>query len=157
MLRRIAILLAIVTGSAAPLSAQELSKEQMGPWSALNTQVSLFLKRDWDEHEKYIHPQAIIAGDDLPAPVTDKRLIKYTKIMFDNSEKVLAHYLTPVTVTVAGDVAIINAYAQVLTEKDGERTESTYRLHNTWKKDDGRWRLLSTYNATVKQDELDDD
>jgi ketosteroid isomerase-like protein len=54
-------------------------------------------------------------------------------------------------VTVVDDVAIINCYARVLTRRDGALLESTYRLHNTWKKEDGRWLLLATCNATVEE------
>ena len=103
-------------------TAQELTKEQQEPWSALEKQVALFMKRDWEEHDKYIHPKAILAGGDLPSPVTSGRWNKYRNAFFSDPDEVVAYYLTPVTVTVAGDVAIINAYGQVFTEKDGEFT-----------------------------------
>ena len=137
--------------------AQELTKEQEEPWSALEKQIALFLKRDWEKHDEYIHPKAIIGGDDFPMPVTADRLKKYDEALFADSDEVMAHYLTPVTVTVVGDVAIINAYCQVLTKKDSKKLESTWRLHNTWKKENGRWRLLATYNAEVRTSETDDD
>ena len=36
--------------------------------------------------------------------------------------------------------------------KDGEQVESTYRLHNTWKKEEGSWLLLATCNSIVEED-----
>ena len=56
-------------------------------------------------------------------------------------------------------MAIINFYLHVLTrdedDEDGEQVEQIFRGHNTWKKEDGRWLLLSTYNTMVEA--ADDD
>jgi hypothetical protein len=59
--------------------------------------------------------------------------------------------LTPVSVTVVDDVAIINCYVRVLTRKNGELRGSTYKLHNTWKKEGKRWLLLATCNAIIEE------
>jgi hypothetical protein len=152
-MRYVSVVLAIASFSLGALGAhgQELTKQQKEPWSALERQVDLWLKRDWTNHEQYIHPKAIEWDDTAPAPVSAARAMHYVKALFADADEVVAHYLTPVTVTVVDDVAIINCYARVLTRRDGELLESTYRLHNTWKKEDGRWLLLATCNATVEE------
>ena len=146
------VVVSIVAFCSLSANTQELTEEQQGPWSALQQQVALFIKQDWAEHDKYIHPKAIFGDEDWPAPVTAVRMQKYTEALFKDADEVVAHYMTPVSVTVAGDVAIINCYLQILRKKDGQSVESTLRLHNTWKKENGRWQLLSTFNAAVKSD-----
>ena len=107
-----------------------------------------------DEKEKeYIHPKAILGGDRFPSPVTAARFEAYNQAFWNNSDPVESYVLIPVTVTVVDDVAIINAYGKALTKKDGETKEATFRLHNTWKKEGGRWQLLATYNAVLEEDE----
>jgi ketosteroid isomerase-like protein len=152
-MRYVSMVLAIACFSLGVLgvNGQELTKQQNEPWSALERQVDLWLKRDWANHEPYMHPRAVILFDTLPSPVSAARMMHYIEAFSDGADEVVSHYLTPVTVTVVDDVAIINCYVRVLTRKDGELLESTYRLHNTWKKEDGRWLLLATCNATVEE------
>ena len=152
-MRYVSVVLAIACFSLGVLgvNAQELTKQQNELWSALERQVDLWLKEDWANHEEYIHPKAIGWDDNLPAPVSATRVMDYVKALRMGADEVVSHYLTPVTVTVVDDVAIINCYVRVLTKQDGALLESTYRLHNTWKKEDGRWLLLATCNATVEE------
>jgi len=152
-MRYVSTVLAVLflISSSCVANAQELTKKQREPWSALERQVALWFQQDWEEHDKYIHPKEIDWGDFLPTPATAARAKKYTTVLLKRTDKVVAHYLIPVTVTVVDDVAIINCYVRVLTEKDGVSMESTYRLHNTWKKEGERWLLLATCNSIVEE------
>ena len=149
-----AILFAAISALVAPalVSGQELNEVQLGPWNALEKQIELAIAKDYVAEAEYIHPKAIIGGDDLPSPVTDARIKKYMQSFWDSQEPVKSYVLIPVTVTVVDDVAIINAYVKVLAIVDGKPAESVYRLHNTWKKskETGRWQLLATYNGVVE-------
>ncbi len=134
--------------------AQELTKEQMEPWSALEKQVALYMKRDWDKHKEFIHPKLVDWGDATPSPIQFNNLAgEYFQKLEEGLDKAVAHLLVPVSVVVAGDVAIINAYGHVVTKPDGKAVETIYRLHNTWKKEDGKWQLLATYNTKVESGE----
>lgn len=146
----VSAVLLIITGSLVA-NAQELTDKQKEPWSALEHQVALWFQQDWENHDKYIHPQEIDWGDFVPSPVTDAKAKDYVRVLLKGTDKVAAHCLIPVTVTVVDNVAIINCYLQVLKEKDGKLTESTYRLHNTWKKEGDRWLLLATCNSVVQE------
>jgi hypothetical protein len=154
---RIAFLVAaflLSTLVARGASAQELTEEQMGPWSALEKQVALYLKRDWEKHKEFIHPKSVDWGVFAPAPIhLSEAADKYFQEFEEGSDKAIAHLLVPVSVVVAGDVAIINAYGHVLTKPDGKAVETIYRLHNTWKKEEGKWQLLATYNTKVESAE----
>jgi ketosteroid isomerase-like protein len=138
--------------------SQDLTKNQLEPWSVLQRQVALYFERDWDAHDQYIHPKIVDWGDMTPAPIQlNDASKKYWRMFEAGSDKVVAHHLVPVSVVVVGDVAIINAYLHMLTKPDGKPVESVYRLHNTWKKEQGRWQLLATYNTTVKTGDDEDD
>ncbi len=66
---RFALLVLSVALVASGSSAQELSKEQLEPWSTLKRQVGLYFQRDWKEHDKYIHPKIVDWGDSMPSPI----------------------------------------------------------------------------------------
>ncbi|MCR9293508.1 MAG: DUF4440 domain-containing protein [bacterium] len=137
---------------------QELSEEQMGPWKALETQVGLYMKRDWEEHKKYIHPKAIDWWFKHPAPIqTTDKADRYFQIVEEHADKAIAHHMVPVSVVVVGDVAIINAYVHVLTKPEDKAVETVYQLHNTWKKEGNQWQLLATCNSIASTSEDDDD
>lgn len=156
---RLAFLIVCLTVLTSDGFAQELTKEQVEPWSTLKTQVGLYFERDWQEHDKHIHPKIVDWGDSMPSPIHfgDDAAKRYWEQLADGADKVVAHYLVPVSVVVAGDVAIINAHLHVLTRPDGKPVEKIYRLHNTWKRENGRWLLLATYNTVVAMPESDDD
>ena len=149
-MRLAVLILAAVVVASPPAFGQELTDEQMGPWSALEEQVGLDLKRDWEGAKKFHHPKGCYWGDISPSPVSMKAFPYYTKFR-DGEDEVVAHHLVPVSVVVVDDVAIINFYLHVLTRtQKGEQMEKIGRGHNTWKKEKGRWLLLSTYNTMVE-------
>ena len=140
---------------ASPAFSLELTEKQMEPWSALEEQVGLDVKQDWKGMKKFLHPKGCFWGDALPVPVSMKSYSYFTK-MREGEDDIVTHHLVPVSVVVVDDVAIINFYCHVLTrDKDDEQVEKIFRGHNTWKKEDGRWLLLSTYN-TLAETEDDD-
>lgn len=142
--------LTLILLSSQVAFAQDLTEEQMGPWKALEAQVALDMKTDFEGMREYLHPQGCYWGDNLATPVGLKTYDYYSRLR-RGQDRVVAHALTPVSVVVVDDVAIINFYAQFVTKnKDGEETEKVVRGHNTWKKKDGKWLLLSTYNTAVK-------
>lgn len=125
-----------LTVSAQPdvASAQNLTKEQLEPWAALKEQVALYFRRDWEDNDKYIHPKLVDWGTHCPSPIRfNTEANKYWKQFADGEDKVVAHLLIPVSVVVAGDTAIINAYVHSLTKPEGKSVETIYKLHNTWK------------------------
>ncbi len=137
---------------------QELTAEQMGPWKALETQVGLYIKRDWEEHKKYIHPKAIDWWFTHPAPIpSSEKADEYFQIQEEHADKAIAHLMVPVSVVVAGNVAIINAHVHVLTKPDDKVVETVYKLHNTWKREGDQWQLLATCNSIAVTSEEDDD
>ena len=135
----------------------ELTEEQKGPWNTLEEQVALDMKKDIEGEMKYIHPKGCFwrGGSPVPGRVSAKSTSYYKKWM-DGQDEIVAHNMIPVSVVVVDDVAIINFYLHILTKDDeGEQEEMIIRGHNTWKKEQGRWLLLATYNTKVKTEDDD--
>jgi ketosteroid isomerase-like protein len=156
---RITVLAMAVWLAAALLTfGFELTEEQKELWNTLEEQVALDMKKDVEGEMKYIHPKACIWGDQSPMPVSpSEKAISYYKKWMDVQDEVVAHNMIPVSVVVVDDVAIINFYLHMLTkDEEGEHKEVIIRGHNTWKKENGRWLLLSTYNTTLRAEEEDD-
>ncbi|TWU34836.1 Calcium/calmodulin dependent protein kinase II Association [Novipirellula artificiosorum] len=141
----------------ASSTGQDFAGEQKEVWDTLETQVALDLKKDLDAENEYLHPKASYWGDQSPAPVSaSAKTYSYYEKWLEGQDEVVAHQMIPVTVVVVDDVAIINFYLHILTKDDeGEQEEMIIRGHNTWKKENGRWLLLSTYNTVVKSDDDD--
>jgi hypothetical protein len=159
-MRSLVIALSAVFAASSLTYGQELTKEQMGPWSALEKQVALDIEEDWEGLKEFLHPKACFWGDRLPSPVSMKSYSYYAKLRA-GEDKIVAHHLVPVSVVVVDDVAIINFYIHILTrsdddeDEDGEQEENIFRGHNTWKKEKGQWLLLSTYNTVVETEDDD--
>ena len=139
----------ILLACSIPLQAQEFSMQQQQAWTALEEQIALAQNGDWEEHSKYIHPDVSFWGPDTPVPIgQNAKGLDLWQIELDQSGKAIGHNLTPISVLVRDDVAIINFYLEALREaSDGSVVRTALRGHNTWKKDDNRWRLLATYNT----------
>jgi len=147
------VMFALVVVGALSAQAQEMTGPQKEAWTALEEQIELGAKKDWDAMRKYLHPSLSIWGDNIPTPVglNDKSYRYFTGIDEDAVEE---WYLAPVSVVVVGEVAIINCYYHVfVVDDEGEKEEVIYRLHNTWKEHEGRWKLLATYNTLVESDD----
>ncbi|MCS7469976.1 hypothetical protein NZK35_25275 [Stieleria sp. ICT_E10.1] len=136
---------------------RDFAREQKEVWDTLETQVALDLKKDFDAEKKHLHPKASYWGDRSPAPVSaSAKTYSYYEKWSEGQDEVVAHQMIPVTVVVVDDVAIINFYLHILTNDDeGEQEELIIRGHNTWKKENGHWLLLATYNTVVSSDDDD--
>lgn len=136
----------------------ELTEEQKGPWNTLEEQVAFDMKKDIDGEKKFIHPKASFWGDQSPVPISPSpKVYSYYKKWLEGQDDIVTHRLSPVSVVVVDDVAIINFYLHILTRDDEDNQEEMIiRGHNTWKKENGHWLLLATYNTKVEREKDDD-
>ena len=156
---RVTVLALIGVFVASPLAfGWELTEEQKEPWNTLEEQVALDLKKDLKGEMKYLHPKACYWGTDFPAPIRlSDKMYSYWAKWLETQDEVVSHVMIPVSVVVVDDVAIINFYLHISAEDDeGEHEELIIRGHNTWKKENGRWLLLATYNTKVSGEDDDD-
>jgi hypothetical protein len=136
--------------------AADMSGPEQKAWDTLEAQLNLSVYGKYKDAEKYFHPALTFWGPYSPVPFqsseSGRRMLELGR---DNSDaQNLAHTLTPITVKVVGDTAIINALLVVLV-KPSEKAEPERRqsiLHNTWVNEDGDWQLLATYNTLLGGD-----
>jgi ketosteroid isomerase-like protein len=135
----------------------EMTEEQKEVWDTLEEQVALDMKKDVEAEKKFIHPKACLWGDQSPVPFSpSEKANSYYKAWLAAQDDIVSHLMTPVSVVVVDEVAIVNFYLKILTKDDeGEHEELVIRGHNTWKKEGDRWLLFATYNTWVKS-EVDD-
>jgi ketosteroid isomerase-like protein len=135
---------------APQVMAQNLTDEEQEVWSILETQLGHAYAGEWDASREYLHPDIVLWGpeSEVPYPFTESGDALW-QTFNTRSGTVLGFELTPVTVVVDGDVAIINFYVRYLLEATpgGDVEWLSWRGHNTWKKSGNRWLLLATYNT----------
>ena len=134
-------------------NASEMNSEEQQAWDTLESQLDLSVYGKYEEAEEYFHPELVFWGPDSRVPFTvsesGRRMLELER---DNSNgKTLTHTLTPITVKVVGNTAIINALLELLNQasEDAEPERVQVILHNTWVQDGGKWRLLATYNTRL--------
>jgi len=131
------MLVLFLLGFSAQTFAQEWNQDQREVWETLETQIGHYQAARFDENSKHIHDQAVFWGPDSPIPGY------VSEFPGPDSAATRAHKLFPLSVDVHGDTAIINAYLRSL----GDQGWVSLRLHNTWIKRNGAWKLLATYNT----------
>ena len=111
------MLLIVTLFFISPVFAQNWNADQKAVWQALEAQIAHYSGGEYAQHDAYLHPSIVMW---MPE-----------------------YQLFPISVVVVGDTAIVNAYWR-RARTDGEQT---WRLHNTWIREDDEWRLLAFYNT----------
>ena len=137
--------LLLAFASVAP--AQELTAEQQEVWTAFEQEVALWVSGDMEANYEFVHPDFVWwnSGNSVPGDYDAAWILDNGSA--DYAGKWVAYDLTPLTILVYDDFAVLNAYMRGFREDrpGGDAKWTTLRLHNDWKKDDGRWRLVANY------------
>ena len=136
---------------SAGVAAAEMSRAEKQAWETLDAQIALSVSGKYAEAAKYFHPELTLWGPLRPVPATrDERGMRMLELEDEHSNSTtLAHTLTPITVNVVGDTAVINALLELLVQpsEGAEPQRIRVLLHNTWVKGGDGWQLLATYNS----------
>lgn len=132
----IRILFILAALASVPASAEDWNEDQRSVWEALEAQIGHFSAAEYDKNETYIHPSLVLWMPEYPIPW------RFGEFVMEQGPD-LEYQLFPISVVVVGDTAIINAYWR-RQRSDGEQL---WRLHNTWVREDDKWRLLALYNT----------
>ena len=149
-MKHVMVILVVTLLCLIPAIAQNWTAEQKEVWKALDDQISTGVKGDletmWDE---YIHPDCSLWWTAVTVPVDRETAKKLDTAWFQLGGKYHAFTLTPLTIKVYDDFAILNFYVFGYHSEPGsdEIKQHSVRLHNTWKKENGRWLLLATHNV----------
>jgi len=75
-----------------PLAAQAWSADQQAVWSVIVESWDAIVAKDLDWTDKYVHPNAVVWGDDYPMPQTRASVKRWNRYGFQNSTTLVSEY-----------------------------------------------------------------
>ena len=134
------LLLASLFGAAY---SQTLTADQQEVWSVEGAMWLMDTAHDLKWIDTYQHPDATSWGIDTPVPRSRASIARWDKYEYANST-VLEHELFPLSITVAGNVAVVHyRYQMAVQNYKKERDIVTGRYSDVLIKTAGRWLLLT--------------
>jgi len=130
-----------------PAIAQQWTTQQKEVWKTLEDQIKAFASGDMEANYKFIHPDFVFWNDWNSVPGDYETAKKLDSAWFKLGAKTYAFTLTPLTILINGDFAVLNFYLRGFRQEPGA-TEVKFvglRLHNLWKKEGGKWLLLANF------------
>jgi Domain of unknown function (DUF4440) len=142
MIARAAMLLALYAVAGAA-SAQEWSKEQQEIWKVEQQQWKMGAAKDLSWIDTLVHKNLRFWETGAPMPRDRASLKHWSRFEADNVST-LEQELLPISITVTGNIAVVQYYYIVARENyKKERETVTGRYTDVLIKDDGRWLFLA--------------
>lgn len=147
MTRLIAFLAVLLLATPRPGVAQELTAEQEEVWSTFSQGIAHWVAEDIEALYEHVHPDFVWWNNGNSVPGDYDAAWTLDTASAELEGKWLSYDLTPLTIQIHGDHAVINAYMRGFREdgRGGTPTWTTMRFHENWMKEDGRWRLIANY------------
>jgi ketosteroid isomerase-like protein len=148
-MRRLSLSLSSValTAFVTTASAQTWSPEQQDVWRVVEQSWKLAVAKDLSWIDTMVHPNVSLWDTDSPAPQNKASLLRWGRYQIAVST-VLEYELFPVSITIAGNVAVTH-YRFVLAREDHKKEQKTLtgRYTDVWVKEGGRWLLFTSVGA----------
>jgi hypothetical protein len=134
---------AVLTWAAAAASAQTWSAEQQEIWKLEEKQWQMAKDKDMSWIETMVHPSLSYWGTDSPVPQTKASLARWNR--YENTTAtVLEQELFPLSITVTGNIAVVNYRYQIARESYKKERETVHgRYMDVLVKDGGRWQFIA--------------
>jgi hypothetical protein len=133
----------VLVGFASAASAQTWSPEQQEIWQFEEQQWKMFAEKDLSWIDTMVHPNLSYWDTDAPGPQNRASLSRWSRYGTTNAT-VLAHELFPITVTITGNIAVVQYRYSVASENyKKERETVTGRYTDILVKENGRWLFLA--------------
>lgn len=146
MKSQVIFILVILILSVSVGFAQQWSAEQKEVWKALEEQSAAWTSGDMDAAEKFLHPDFVFWNNRNAIPGDRATAMALDRAWFGSGARFEVSVHTPLTILVYDDIAVLNFYARGYLAQPGEQPRwSTAQLSNVWKKENGRWLLLSVH------------
>ena len=143
LIRTVVLSVLAIAVIGGPAAAQTWSPDQQEIWKL---EEAMWLKdtaHDLTWIDTYMRPDATSWGIDTPLPRNRASVTRWDRYEFANST-VLEHELFPLSITVAGDVAVVHyRYQMAIENYKKERETVTGRYSDVLVRSAGRWLLLS--------------
>lgn len=130
---------------AAPVPAlgQSWSQAQQEVWTVVVESWDAIVAKDLAWTDKWVHPNAVVWGDDDPMPRTRASVKKWDGYEFQNSTT-LTHEQSPAGIVVQGSTAVAHYYYSLGTETaSGERRAVHGRCTDVLIRESGRWQFIA--------------
>ena len=124
---------------------EELSKEQKEIWQRLVDHWDCIVHARVDEFMEYIHPEFRGFGHESPL-MLDKQWLKKWVGFWCETTRFPIHYLSPISIGVFGNVAIIQYFIFTIEKNFAGAGRSVRRYTMTWIKEKNQWQVLASHN-----------
>ena len=136
------VLLAIVAHTSTAV-AQTWTPEQQELWRLEEQQWRMSAAKDPSWIETMVHPNISYWDTDQPGPQNKASLTRWTKYNYANST-VLEQELFPISMTITGNVAVVQYRYRVASENyKKERETVTGRYTDVFVKEGSRWLFIT--------------
>jgi hypothetical protein len=138
-----ALACAVVLTWATAASAQTWTPEQQELWKLEEKQWQMAKDKDLTWIETMVHPNLSYWSNESPVPQTRTSLSRWNR--YDNTNAtVLEQELFPHSITITGNVAVVNYHYQIARESlKKERETVRGRYMDVFVKDGGRWLFIA--------------
>ena len=138
-----ALAFAAVLAWAGAVSAQTWTPEQQELWKLEEKQWQMAKDKDLSWIETMVHPNLSYWETGSPVPQTRAALTRWNRYNNTNAT-VLEQELHPLSITITGNVAVVNYHYQIARESYKKERETVHgRYTDVFVKDGGRWLFVA--------------
>jgi hypothetical protein len=134
---------------AGPVSAQTWAPEQQELWAFEQQQWQMSKAKDSSWIEKMVHPNLRYWEIGQPMPQDKASLARWNRYTSANST-VLEQELFPISVTITGNLAVVQYWYQIARENAKKEQEMAHGYYtDVLLKEDGQWRFIAWAGGDV--------
>ncbi len=143
-----AVLGFILVFTAMPVIGQEWSAAQQEVWKNVQTYWDLDAKQDLEGFMSYFHNDYVGWSKRSAFPMNKASVRKWISESYKNSKTIIVD-LSPQSINIFGDVAIVHYYySQLIENKEGKRSPESGRWTDILTKQGNRWVLIGDQGGT---------
>ncbi len=131
-------------------SPEEWSAAQKEVWACLEHHWEMLIQAKLNEFLDYIDPEFRGFGHESPLMLDKKWLSKWVGF-WSETTKFPIHYISPISCGVFDNIAIIQYYLFTIEKSVDGAGRSVRRYTMTWRKKDGKWRVLASHNNVATE------
>ena len=149
-----AVLVGLIASVPRPAQAQTWSADQQEVWGVILQSWEAITNRDTNWSTRYVHPNAVVWGNDYPMPRTRDEVKRWDTFNFPG-ETILNDEYNLAALVVEGSTAVAHYYYSTgVQDREGDRETTHGRCTDILIRSEGTWKFIA-WNCT--DEEKDDD
>lgn len=141
------ITLALLWGWAASVFAQQWSDAQLEVWDTVKSYDEAWTAGDHERFMGYFHDDYRGWHTSMSTPSNKDAVQRWVEVIMP-SEKVLVSDITPLSIQIYGDTAVVHSvFASLVEQGDGERRFERGRWTDILQRHNGRWLLIGDHGG----------